>query len=87
MLTCQRQFPDYYDTIKHPMALDFVHAKLEKKEYSTLKEVTTDFGQIWNNAKRCKLLIKSWLTPDNVKESVLFQWAKRLHVSLGYTYR
>lgn len=55
VLTVQREFPDYYETIKHPMSLEMVHKKLEKKEYNTLKEVCADLGQIWNNAKRCTL--------------------------------
>lgn len=51
----KRQFPDYYELIKHPMSLDTVDTKLKNKEYQTLKEVVTDIGQIFNNAKRCKL--------------------------------
>lgn len=30
-----------------------VQAKLKGGEYQTLKDVTTDLGQIFNNAKRC----------------------------------
>ncbi|WVQ70702.1 hypothetical protein IAR50_000224 [Cryptococcus sp. DSM 104548] len=64
----KRQFPDYYDTIKHPMSLEIVKQRLDKQEYDTLKDVVADLGQIFNNAKRY-----------NVKESALFQWAKKLH--------
>ncbi|WVW80887.1 hypothetical protein I302_102878 [Kwoniella bestiolae CBS 10118] len=64
----KRSFPDYYATIKHPMSLEIVHNKLEAGEYHTLKDVCTDLGQIFNNAKRY-----------NVKESLIFQYAKKLH--------
>ncbi|WVQ85899.1 hypothetical protein IAT38_008067 [Cryptococcus sp. DSM 104549] len=64
----KRAFPDYYETIKHPMSLEMVHSKLEASEYQTLKDVCADLGQIFNNAKRY-----------NVKESLIFLWAKKLH--------
>lgn len=50
----KRSFPDYYETIKHPISLEMVHEKLEAKSYQTFKEVTVDIGQIFNNAKRCR---------------------------------
>jgi len=50
----QKEFPDYYETIKHPMSLEMVHAKLQAGQYQTLGQVTTDMGTIWNNAKRCE---------------------------------
>ena len=52
----QRSFPDYYETIKHPMCLEMVDKKLQAKGYETLKGVVTDLGQIFTNAKRCKSL-------------------------------
>lgn len=51
----QRQFMEYYEVIKNPMSLEMVDTKLKNKEYQTLKEVVTDIGQIFNNAKRCEL--------------------------------
>jgi hypothetical protein len=51
----QRSFPDYYETIKHPMSLEMVHQKLVSKSYETVKDVVADLGQIFNNAKRCEL--------------------------------
>jgi hypothetical protein len=35
------------------MSLEMVQQKLESKSYETLKDVVADFGQIFNNAKRC----------------------------------
>lgn len=71
------------------MCLEMVKQKLDKQEYETLKEVVTDLGQIFNNAKRCErvsgLVIRACGPPidvvDNLKDSHLFQWAKKLHVS------
>jgi hypothetical protein len=53
-LTRQNEFPDYYETIKHPMSLEMVRDKLDRGQYTTLGQVTTDMGTIWNNAKRCE---------------------------------
>ncbi|WWC72539.1 uncharacterized protein I206_106501 [Kwoniella pini CBS 10737] len=64
----KRALPDYYETIKHPMSLEIVHQKLDASEYQSLKDVCADLGQIFNNAKRY-----------NVKDSLIFQYAKKLH--------
>nr|XP_018259645.1 uncharacterized protein I303_07713 [Kwoniella dejecticola CBS 10117]OBR81803.1 hypothetical protein I303_07713 [Kwoniella dejecticola CBS 10117] len=64
----KRAFPDYYETIKHPLSLEIVQQRLDASEYQTLKDVCADLGQIFNNAKRY-----------NVKESLIFQYAKKLH--------
>ncbi|WWC92244.1 uncharacterized protein L201_007198 [Kwoniella dendrophila CBS 6074] len=64
----KRALPDYYETIKHPLSLEMVQQKLDASEYQTLKDVCADLGQIFNNAKRY-----------NVKESLIFQYAKKLH--------
>lgn len=37
------------------MSLEIIHEKLEASAYSSLFDVISDFGQMWNNAKRCKL--------------------------------
>lgn len=53
----QRQFPDYYETIKHPMALSIIHQRLYSSQpspYPTFEAVVNDFYLIWNNAKRCE---------------------------------
>jgi hypothetical protein len=52
----KRAFPDYYETIKVPMSLEMVQAKLDDSSYETLREVFNDLGQIFNNAKRCRLV-------------------------------
>ncbi|GMK54604.1 hypothetical protein CspeluHIS016_0111900 [Cutaneotrichosporon spelunceum] len=64
----KRQFPDYYETIKNPMSLEIIYQKLNAGGYISLLDVCNDFYQMWNNAKRY-----------NMKDSTLFQWAKRMH--------
>ncbi|ORX41076.1 Bromodomain-containing protein [Kockovaella imperatae] len=64
----KRSFPDYYETIPHPISLEMVHARLQSSSYETLGAVCSDLGQIFWNAKRY-----------NVKESLIFQYAKKLH--------
>ena len=39
------------------MCLETVDKKLKAKEYQMLKDVVADLGQIFNNAKRCKLFL------------------------------
>lgn len=77
------------------MSLDTVDAKLSKKEYQTLKDVVADIGQIFNNAKRCEYPLISQCpsstasnanNADNVKESLLFAYAKKLHVRSSSSY-
>ncbi|KAL7422928.1 hypothetical protein Q5752_002225 [Cryptotrichosporon argae] len=67
-LPSREDFDDYYETIKHPMSLEMVHEKLMGEQYETLKAVCADLGQIWTNAKRY-----------NVRESLIFQYAKKYH--------
>lgn len=50
------------------MSLEMVKDRLDKGQYATLNDVCNDLGQIWNNAKRY-----------NMRESLIFQWAKRMH--------
>lgn len=50
------------------MSLDMVKEKLDKAQYDTLNDVCNDMSQIWNNAKRY-----------NMRESLIFQWAKKMH--------
>jgi hypothetical protein len=53
----QRAFPDYYETIKHPMSMEMVNQKLASKSYEQVKDVVADLGQIFNNAKRCRWIM------------------------------
>ncbi|WBW70737.1 RSC complex bromodomain subunit Rsc1 [Schizosaccharomyces osmophilus] len=46
-----RMFPEYYQAIHHPMALDVIQKKLNKNQYSSLDEFISDFNLMFNNAK------------------------------------
>ena len=66
----KRQYPDYYEQIKRPIALDDIKKRLESGQYAFFEEVRTDFEQCFKNAKKY-----------NIKESQIWRDAKHLHVS------
>lgn len=70
-LPSKRQYPDYYELIKRPIALDDIKRQLDGGAYATFEEVKHDFEQCFKNAKRY-----------NMKESQIWKDAKHLHVSI-----
>lgn len=66
----KRLYPDYYELIKHPIALDDIKKQLDTGGYSSLEEVKNDFELCFSNAKQY-----------NQTESIIFQDAKELLVS------
>lgn len=66
----KRFYPDYYELIKHPIALDDIKKQLDAGSYSSLEAVKDDFELCFSNAKQY-----------NQTESVIFQDAKELLVS------
>jgi len=69
-LPSKRQYPDYYDMIKRPVALDDIKAQLDAGAYVSLEDVKKDFETCFRNAKRY-----------NMRESQIWKDAKHLHVS------
>ncbi|KAI0783097.1 hypothetical protein C8Q75DRAFT_726585 [Abortiporus biennis] len=67
-LPSRRQYADYYQLIKHPIALDDIKHKLDSFEYLTFEECKQDLETCFKNAKKY-----------NIKESQIFQDAKQLH--------
>ena len=51
-LPSKRQYPDYYEQIKRPVALDEIKRKLESGQYAFFEEVKQDFEQCFKNAKK-----------------------------------
>lgn len=51
-LPSRKLYPDYYQLIKKPIALDIVQDNLEDGEYVTLELMREDLLQMCNNAKR-----------------------------------
>jgi chromatin structure-remodeling complex subunit RSC4 len=68
-LPSRRQYPDYYEQIKRPIALDDIKRRLEGGSYAFFDEVRGDFEQCFKNAKKY-----------NMKESQIWKDAKHLHV-------
>ncbi|KAH7338725.1 Bromodomain-containing protein [Rhizoctonia solani] len=48
----KRQYPDYYELIKQPIAFDDIRAKLDAHGYTSLGEVKADFDLCFRNAKK-----------------------------------
>ncbi|CAE6487460.1 unnamed protein product [Rhizoctonia solani] len=48
----KRQYPDYYELIKQPIAFDDIRAKLDAHRYASLEEVKADFDLCFRNAKK-----------------------------------
>ena len=69
-LPSKRQYPDYYQLIKRPVALDEIKGRLDVNAYTTLDEVHADFETCFRNAKRY-----------NIRESQIWSDAKALQVS------
>ncbi|KAI0778968.1 Bromodomain-containing protein [Trametes elegans] len=67
-LPSKRQYPDYYQQIKRPIALEDIRAKLETREYASLEDFKQDIETCFRNAKRY-----------NMKESQIWKDAKFLH--------
>jgi hypothetical protein len=75
----KRLYPDYYELINHPIALDDIKKQLDTGGYSSLEAVKNDFELCFSNAKQY-----------NQTESIIFQDAKELLVSclrLFWSYR
>ena len=66
----KRLYPDYYELIQHPIALDDIKKQLDTGAYSSLEAVKNDFELCFSNAKQY-----------NQTESIIFQDAKELLVS------
>ncbi|KAJ1302544.1 hypothetical protein OPQ81_002861 [Rhizoctonia solani] len=51
-LPSKRQYPDYYELIKQPIAFDDIRAKLDAHRYASLEDVKADFDLCFRNAKK-----------------------------------
>lgn len=71
-LPSKRQYADYYQQIKRPIALDDIKSQLDIGAYQSFEDVRQDLETCFRNAKRY-----------NMKESQIWKDAKSLHVSAG----
>ncbi|KAK0481744.1 RSC complex protein [Armillaria novae-zelandiae] len=72
----KRQYPDYFELIKQPIALDDIKKKLNSHAYPNLEAVKLDFDLCFNNAKHY-----------NHPESIIWQDAKDLQKLASKTYK
>ena len=70
-LPSKRQYPDYYDVIKQPIALEDIKVRLDGNKYTSLDDVRQDFELCFKNARRY-----------NVRESQIWRDAKSLQVRI-----
>ncbi|SOV02117.1 related to RSC1 - component of the RSC chromatin remodeling complex [Ustilago sp. UG-2017a] len=70
-----QEYPDYYEIIKRPMALEEIQQKLDQHSYAALPDVKHDFETICNNAKRY-----------NLRDTPVWLKAKELHSLIKITY-
>jgi chromatin structure-remodeling complex subunit RSC4 len=68
-LPSKRKYPDYYEIIKNPVALDQIKKRIDGGYYPNLRAVREELETCFRNAKRY-----------NQPESQIFQDAKVLHV-------
>lgn len=68
-LPSRKRYPDYFVTIKKPIAFDMISARLENDEYDDIEALKADITLMTSNAKKY-----------NVKESSIFQDAVVLQV-------
>lgn len=68
-------YPDYYEIIKRPVALDAIQHKLDQRAYTSLPDIKHDFETICNNAKRY-----------NLRDTPVWLKARDLHSLIKITY-
>lgn len=68
-LVPKAQYPDYYVIIKQPISMDIIKKKINKEEYSNLREFRNDIRLLCNNARTY-----------NEDTSIIFQDANEIEV-------
>ncbi|XP_040015551.1 polybromo 1, like isoform X2 [Xiphias gladius] len=51
-LPSRREYPDYYQQIKQPIALQQIRAKMKNGEYESVEQMESDLNLMFENAKR-----------------------------------
>ncbi|XP_008336374.2 protein polybromo-1-like [Cynoglossus semilaevis] len=51
-LPSRREYPDYYQQIKQPIALQQIRAKMKNGEYENVEQMEYDLNTMFENAKR-----------------------------------
>ncbi|KAF8585120.1 Bromodomain-containing protein [Ramaria rubella] len=75
-LPSKRQYADYYNLIKRPIALDEIKAQLDSNAYPSIDGVKRDFDTCFRNAKKY-----------NIRDSQIWRDAKALHKIVSAEYK
>ncbi|KAI9467879.1 Bromodomain-containing protein [Zychaea mexicana] len=67
-LPSKRQYPDYFEVIKNPIALSNIKTKIDQQEYKSVGDLKADIDLMVSNAKKY-----------NIKESQVYQDAIKIH--------
>ncbi|XP_047439061.1 polybromo 1, like isoform X4 [Mugil cephalus] len=51
-LPSRREYPDYYQQIKHPISLQQIRSKMKNGEYESVDQIDADLNLMFENAKR-----------------------------------
>uniref|UniRef100_A0A8B9JZJ6 Protein polybromo-1 n=1 Tax=Astyanax mexicanus TaxID=7994 RepID=A0A8B9JZJ6_ASTMX len=66
-LPARKEYPDYYQQIKHPISFQQISEKLQNGEYDGVDQLESDFTKMFENAKRY-----------NVASSTIYKRAQKL---------
>ncbi|KAG1152549.1 hypothetical protein G6F37_004143 [Rhizopus arrhizus] len=66
-LPSKKEYPDYYQIIRHPIALETIKSKIDKKVYQHISQMKADIELMVSNAKRY-----------NVKSSQIYEDAVKI---------
>uniref|UniRef100_A0A3B1JKN3 Protein polybromo-1 n=1 Tax=Astyanax mexicanus TaxID=7994 RepID=A0A3B1JKN3_ASTMX len=66
-LPSRKEYPDYYQQIKHPISFQQISEKLQNGEYDGVDQLESDFTKMFENAKRY-----------NVASSTIYKRAQKL---------
>ncbi|XP_058259192.1 polybromo 1, like isoform X3 [Hemibagrus wyckioides] len=66
-LPSRREYPDYYQQIKHPISLQQIREKMRSGEYEGVEQMESDLNSMFENAKRY-----------NVPNSAIYKRAQKL---------
>ncbi|KAI5109113.1 polybromo 1, like isoform X1, partial [Silurus meridionalis] len=67
-LPSRREYPDYFQQIKHPISLQQIREKMRNGEYEGVDQMESDLNVMFENAKRY-----------NVPNSAIYKRAQKLH--------
>ncbi|UJR20847.1 hypothetical protein I4U23_023957 [Adineta vaga] len=75
-LPSAEEYPDYYETIEHPIDMSMIKDKIDKGTYKREQDIIDDLNRMFNNAK-----------VYNVDESYIFKYAARLEQALAIKFK